>query len=507
VENLFRAFCEVPRKALHGAHLPVLSSPRRGRPAPPKLNVDPLLSGGGRPRTPLSEDDLDRIWPAVQAHLRSAVPEAVHQIWFESLRPRELVGATLVVEAPDDHVRWLADRFARVLQTCVAAVLGPEACVDVVAASSTPTRHATRPAPSADPRAGEHAAPLHPDHTFDQFVIGEGNRLAHAASLAVAEQPGQAYNPLFIYGPPGVGKTHLLHSIAHYIHVHGGGLTVRYATIEAFTNAFVTALRGGDIDRFKSCYRGTDVLLIDDVQFLADKTRTEEEFFHTFNALYDTGSQLVLTSDRLPRDMDALEDRLLERFESGLVADITAPDLPTRLTILRLRARRADLPDIAPEALEVIADRVADNVRALEGALIRVVAYHSLRHPGEPVSPTVVAHVLDKLYPETRSARRATVRDIQDLTCDAFGLTHDELVSPSRVARVAWPRQLAMYLSRQLTDATLPAIGRAFGGRDHATVVYSVRRAGQRISSDTSADEVARALISRVRDPRRDRPD
>jgi chromosomal replication initiator protein len=457
----------------------------------------------------LSEDDLDRVWPAVQAHLRDAVPEAVHQIWFEPLRPRELAGTTLVVEAPDAHVRWLADRFARVLQTCAAAVIGPEAAVDVVAASSSPSRRAQARRPSAPGDSGPPApgGPLHPDHTFDQFVIGEGNRLAHAAALAVAEQPGQAYNPLFLYGPPGVGKTHLLHSIAHYVRAHGTGLTVRYTTIEAFTNAFVTALRAGDIDDFKSRYRGTDVLLIDDVQFLADKTRTEEEFFHTFNALYDTGGQLVLTSDRLPRDMEALEDRLLERFESGLVADITAPDLPTRLTILRLRAHRDDLPDIDPRALEVIADRVADNVRALEGALIRVVAYHSLRHPGEPVTPALVAHVLDKLYPATRTRQSTSVGDVQALVCEAFGLTHDELVSASRVARVAWPRQLAMYLARELTEETLPAIGRAFGGRDHATVLYAVRRAGQRISSDTGAGDMARTLTTRAHDPRRDRSD
>jgi chromosomal replication initiator protein len=457
----------------------------------------------------LPEDDLDRIWPDVQAHLREAVPEAVHQIWFEPLRPRELAGTTLVVEAPDAHVRWLADRFARVLQTCAAAVLGPEASVHVVAASSSPGRceGGRRPARGGATETAVSGGALHPDHTFAQFVIGEGNRLAHAAALAVAEQPGQAYNPLFLYGPPGVGKTHLLHSIAHYVQAHGSGLTVRYTTIESFTNAFVTALRAGDVDRFKARYRGTDVLLIDDVQFLADKTRTEEEFFHTFNALYDTGGQLVLTSDRLPRDMEALEERLLERFESGLVADITAPDLSTRLTILRLRAERDHLPNIDARALEVIADRVADNVRALEGALIRVVAYHSLRHPDEPVTPGLVSHVLDKLYPDTRTQRRATVRDIQDLTCEAFDLSRDELVSPSRVARVAWPRQLAMYLSRQLTDATLPAIGREFGGRDHATVLYAVRKAGERISSDTSAGEVARTLTTRARNPRRDRSD
>jgi chromosomal replication initiator protein len=447
--------------------------------------------------------DLDRLWPDVQSHLRHAVPDAVYQIWFESLEPRELAGTTLILAAPDDQVRWLSDRFARVLQTSAAAVLGAEATVDVVAASAARGRSA--PAPPRD--SGPPTPGLNPRYTFDQFVIGEGNRLAHAAALAVAEQPGQAYNPLFLYGPPGVGKTHLLHSIARYVRAHGGGLSVRYTTIEAFTTAFVSALHGGDIDRFKTAYRGVDVLLIDDVQFLADKARTEEEFFHTFNALYDTGSQLVITSDRLPRDMAALEDRLLERFESGLVADITAPDLPTRLTILRKRAHYDGLGNLDPRALEVIAERVADNVRALEGALIRVVAYQSLRHPGEAVTPALVAHVLDRLYPETRSSRRTTVRDVQDLITEAFDLDLAELISPSRAARVVWPRQLAMYLARELTDATLPAIGRAFGGRDHTTVLYAIDRTRDRLTSDPTAHDLAQSLFQRLHTPGGDRAD
>jgi chromosomal replication initiator protein len=456
----------------------------------------------------LPSTDLDRHWPAIQAHLRGAVPEAVHQIWFEALRPVGLDGATLTVAAPDAHVRWLADRFARVLQTSAAAELGPEATVDIVASGSVASdpvqaRRRTPDQPPGDPgeaRGGD----LNAAYTFDEFVIGEGNRLAHAAALAVAEQPGQAYNPLFLYGPPGVGKTHLLHSIAHSVRAHGAGLTVRHTTIEAFTSGFVSALRHGDVARFKHAYRGTDVLLIDDIQFLEDKARTEEEFFHTFNALYDTGGQLVLTSDRLPRDMEALEERLRERFESGLVADIVAPDLHTRLTILRKRACHDRLGDIDPRALEVIAERVTDNVRALEGALVRVAAFHSLRHPGEPITPALVAHVLDRLYPETRSSRRATVRDIQDAVGEACGVQLDDLVSPNRAARISWPRQLAMYLARELTDATLPAIGRAFGGRDHATVLYAVRRARERISTDPTAYDLAQTLSQRLHDP--DRP-
>jgi chromosomal replication initiator protein len=256
----------------------------------------------------------------------------------------------------------------------------------------------------------------------------------------------------------------------------------------------VGALHSGSVDRFKAAYRGADVLLVDDVQFLEAKARTEEEFFHTFNALHTVGAQLVLTSDRLPRDMAALEDRLRERFESGLVADVTAPDLDTRVTILRKRAQHDGLEGLDTATLETIAGRVADNVRALEGALIRVVAFHSLEGGGGPVSANVAEHVLDRLYPRTAERRPSTVREIQQRTCEVFDLTLEELVSPSRTARVAWPRQLAMYLSRELTDASLPAIGRQFGGRDHATVLYAVRRAGERIASDVSAHDAAQRL-------------
>ena len=247
------------------------------------------------------------------------------------------------------------------------------------------------------------------------------------------------------------------------------------------------------MDRFKAAYRGADVLLVDDVQFLEAKARTEEEFFHTFNALHTVGAQLVFTCDRLPRDMAALEDRLRERFEAGLVADISAPDLNTRVTILRKRAQHDGLQGVEPRTLEVIAARVADNVRALEGALIRVVAFHSLQGADGPVTPDLAEHVLDRLHPRP-SRRVPTVGEIQEQTCQAFELTVEELVSSSRVARLAWPRQLAMYLARELTDASLPAIGRQFGGRDHATVLYAVRRAGERIAADGVACQAAQRL-------------
>jgi len=444
---------------------------------------------------------LDDRWVEIHAQLRRAVPAGTYELWLQALQAREVGDTTLVISAPDSSARWVAERFGRVLQTCAAAVLGPEVEVEVIPASAT---HApgqrVRGDSARGPRLGEppRADELNPKYSFDQFVIGEGNRLAHAAALAVAELPGHAYNPLFVYGPPGVGKTHLLQSIAHYVGEHGGGLSVRYTTIEAFTTGFVSALQSGSIERFKAGYRRADVLLIDDVQFLEDKTRTEEEFFHTFNALYETGSQLVISSDRLPRDMAALEERLCERFESGLVTDILAPDFDTRMTILCKRADHDGLSEIPRVALERIAERVTDNVRALEGALIRVVAYHSLT--GRPIEENLVTEVLDRLYPAPRRRARS-VEDVQEMTCRAFDVSLDDLVSPSRSAHLVWPRQLAMYLSRELTAATLPAIGRQFGGRNHTTVIHACRRARERLTGDAEASATAQHIKERLEGP------
>ena len=435
-------------------------------------------------------------WPEIQAHLRRAVPPATYELWLDSLRLRALHGAAVELETAGDAA-WISERFGRVLHACAAAVLGPEASVRVGGGDPPP---AERPVA----RGG---GDLNPKYTFDQFVIGAGNRLAHAASLAVAELPGSAYNPLFLCGPPGVGKTHLLHSIAHYLHTFAPSLIVRRTTIEDFTSHFVSAVQSGDMDRFKATYRHADVLLVDDVQFLASKARTEEEFFHTFNALHEAGSQLVLTSDRPPRDLGAVEDRLRDRFEAGLVTGIAPPDRDTRRTILRMRALAdgLDLPD--PAVLDLIADRVTDNIRALEGALIRIVAFHSLT--GQALDAALVSRVLDDLYPSARPARRS-IREIQELTSAAFGVTVDDLVSSSRTGQVTWPRHIAMYLSRAHTDSTLPAIGAAFGGRNHATVLNAVRRAESRLARDPDAAATVAGLVRALEAPpapqRPDRP-
>jgi chromosomal replication initiator protein len=452
--------------------------------------------------------ELEHIWSRVQAELALAVDEPTYRIWLAPLRPVELSGEHLLVEAPPHTCGWIHDRFGRVIQASAELILGPHAAVELVASPPGAQRtqaRATRPAhrhsPGSRARADDSAlatdtrgtiglpAPSgalgNPKLTFDQFVIGDSNRLAHAAALTVAEMPAQAYNPLFICGPPGVGKTHLLSAIASMLLSHSPGLTVRCTTGEAFTNEFLGALGGRHTEDFKARFRHIDVLLMDDVQFLERKTRTEEEFFHTFNALHDGGRQVVITSDRPPRDLQALEDRLRERFEAGLVADVKPPDLTTRLTILRKRAQHDGVEPLDELALRVIAERIDTNVRALEGALIRVVAFSSLT--GRPLTGELAGEVLDGLYPCNKPSQqqcRHSIGEIQAVVGEHFGLSADELLSSTRAQRVAWPRQLAMYLARELTGESLPAIGREFGGRDHTTVLHAWRRTTARIASD-----------------------
>ncbi len=452
--------------------------------------------------TPGAPQQLAHDWALIRSELRRAVPDSTFEIWLAPLAPRALVDGVLLVAAPDEIRTWVADRFARVLQTSAAAVLGPATTVDVIspdAPIAAPAAQGSRRLPEptfADPGG----IAFNPKLTFDQFVIGSSNRMAHAAALAVAELPGQAYNPLFLYGPPGLGKTHLLHAIGNYVRTHGGGLRVRGTTAERFTNEFLAALAAKDTEPFKARFRHIDVLLIDDVQFLQKKVKTEEEFFHTFNALHETGSQLVLTCDRLPADMAALEARLLERFQSGLVAELRSPDLPTRMAILRKRAQHDGVQLDDDSALHAIAARITSNARALEAALIRVVAFHSLT--GRTIDAALADEVLATLYPPSRQARlRPTIDRVQALACDAFSVTRDELLSPSRSGRIAWARQVAMYLAREHTGASLPTIGKEFGGRNHTTVMYACRRAAERIAADPQAQALVRDLEHRLTAP------
>ncbi|HEY3830039.1 MAG TPA: chromosomal replication initiator protein DnaA [Solirubrobacteraceae bacterium] len=443
--------------------------------------------------------ELDHIWARVQSELAAAVDEPTYRIWLEPLRPQELTAGSLTLEASPHACGWVRERFGRLLQTCVTASLGESVSVAIVEAQGQGSRSPA--SPNQMPPEGERpfSGPLgNPRYTFDQFVIGDSNRLAHAASLTVAELPGGAYNPLFICGPPGVGKTHLMNSIASLLVEHNPGLILRAATGESFTNEFRLALGDGQMDSFKMRFRQLDVLLIDDVQFFERKAKTEEEFFHTFNALHEAGAQIVLTSDRPPRDLQALEDRLRERFNAGLVADIGPPDYGTRLAILRKRALQDRIELADEQVLELIAARITVNVRALEGALIRAVAYSSLT--GRPLAADLATEVLDGLYPQANRPPRSVLQ-IQVMACKHFGLTSDELLSSSRTARIAWPRQVAMYLARELTDESLPVIGRQFGGRDHTTVLHAWRRTTKRLATDTTSRVAVDNLRALLEDP------
>jgi chromosomal replication initiator protein len=412
-----------------------------------------------------------------------------------SLEAKAWDGNTLLLDAPAATKNWVSGRYRRVVEACTKTVIGPTATVAF--AGDAPTA----PTPSPGARL-DLDLPFNPRYSFSQFVIGDGNRLAHAGALSAAELPGQAFNPLFLYAPPGLGKTHLLHAIGNYVLAFGGGATVRYTTVEAFTNHFISALAARSLDRFKQAYRDADVLLIDDVQFLVSKAKTEEEFFHTFNTVYETGRQLVLTCDRLPQHLVGIEQRLRERFQSGLVAEIKPPDRATRIAILRKRIALDGIELRDPAVVELIADRVTTNVRTLEGALVRIVANHSLHH--HPIDLEMATAVLDDIHP-AGGPGGTTINAIQQTVSSYYSVPLDELLSSTRAARVAWPRQVAIHLARQLTNASLHEIGAAFGGRNHATVLHACKRVDERLKDDRDASRSVDELLAELANPQHDR--
>ncbi|MEV6480550.1 chromosomal replication initiator protein DnaA [Streptomyces sp. NPDC051576] len=353
----------------------------------------------------------------------------------------------------------------------------------------------SKPAPAAGP--GEPTARLNPKYLFDTFVIGASNRFAHAAAVAVAEAPAKAYNPLFIYGESGLGKTHLLHAIGHYARSLYPGTRVRYVSSEEFTNEFINSIRDGKGDSFRKRYREMDILLVDDIQFLADKESTQEEFFHTFNTLHNANKQIVLSSDRPPKQLVTLEDRLRNRFEWGLITDVQPPELETRIAILRKKAVQEQL-NAPPEVLEFIASRISRNIRELEGALIRVTAFASLNR--QPVDLGLTEIVLKDLIPGGEdSTPEITATAIMGATADYFGITVEDLCGSSRGRQLVTARQIAMYVCRELTDLSLPKIGAQFGGRDHTTVMHADRKIRALMAERRSIYNQVTELTNRIK--------
>jgi chromosomal replication initiator protein len=452
----------------------------------------------------------EALWSEVAGRLRGALNDTTYGTWFGEARGLEL-NDEFVLAVPNDFTRdWIEGHFLGLIGAAIRDVTGEERPIELRVselglAPAPPVTEddfdepAAAPIVARIPQSRPESGGFNAKYTFDSFVIGSSNRFAHAAALAVAEAPAQAYNPLFIYGSTGLGKTHLLQAVAQYVSEHTSELSVRYITSETFMNDFINSLRDKRIEGFKQRYRTYDVLLIDDVQFFEHKERIQEEFFHTFNSLYEAGSQIVMSSDRPPRDIATLEARLRSRFEWGLITDIQPPDLETRIAILRKKVKTDGIHVPETEVLTFIASRVSTNIRELEGALTRVVAFSSLT--GRPMSVELAQDVLKDVFPQGEAAE-VSIKRIQDLVAERFNLSLEELCGDKRSQNIVYPRQVAMYLSRELTDSSLPKIGKEFGGRDHTTVIHATSKIARLIREDRSVWNLVQELTARVKQVR-----
>jgi chromosomal replication initiator protein len=443
----------------------------------------------------------DKVWDAAQAQPKGMLSADIFNLWFAPLRAVEVEGNAIVLEVANDFCEvWLKDNYMGLLQDVVALACGRKLDVRFKVSNMPPPvahAHAVMPAPKgrlAEPAVeklgtnGDIA--FNPKNTFDSFVVGNNNNFAYAASLAVAQSPGKAYNPLFLYGGVGLGKTHLLHAVGQHVVANKKGAKVAYVSSEKFTNEFIDGLQNNQLAKFRKKYRQTDVLLIDDIQFLAGKERIQEEFFHTFNALHEAHKQIVLTCDRPANEIQGLEHRLVSRFEWGLVTDLQPPDVEMRLAILKKKAEQLGikLPD---DILNFLANRIRSNIRRLEGALIRVASFASLT--GQKLNPEVVEGLLrEVLHEEGRFTINMEV--IQKKVAEHFDIRLADMTSKRRPENIAFPRQIAMYLSRQLTENSLSAIGEAFGGRDHGTVLHACRLVKDRMEVDSNVRQVVSYL-------------
>ena len=433
------------------------------------------------------------IWDDVLDYVRDQISETEFRTWFKQVKPLGISDGVFQLGVPHSFARdWIRNHFGEVLEQALRELGAPSPKVgfQVVAfnASEQPDMFSQPATPN-----GAAAAParerlrLNPKYVFANFVVGPNNNLSHAAALAVAEAPGRAYNPLFVYGDSGLGKTHLMHAVGHAVADASPDLQVAYVTTEQFTNELINAIRGDQMVAFRDRFRSIDVLLVDDIQFLAGKERTQEEFFHTFNALYESGKQIIVSSDRPPKDIPTLENRLRSRFEWGLITDIQAPELETRIAILKMNADYRGVK-VPLEVIDYIARHVTSNIRELEGALVRAILYASMNQ--QPLSRATAAQALSDVF--APSEPTLTMPDILRITAQQYGLSPDDLRSKGRRQELVLARQVAMYLVREMTSHSYPEIGQFFGGRDHSTVMYAVQKIAEALGADAD-------LASRVR--------
>lgn len=441
------------------------------------------------------------IWDKVLELAKNELTAISYNTWFDPPKT-ELIDiqentAIILVESnfvQDFLKKQYTDIVADLFEKAIGTKLMPNFVIEEDLTSDKQLKDSakakTESKPDVQPLQNTSEDQFNVHNTFETFVIGPGNRFPHAASLAVAEAPAKAYNPLFIYGGVGLGKTHLMHAIGHYVLENNHDAKVIYTSSEKFTNEFIKSIRDNETEQFREKYRNIDVLLIDDIQFIQNKEQTQEEFFHTFNDLHQTGKQIVISSDRPPKEIAKLEDRLRSRFEWGLIVDITPPDYETRMAILQKKLEEEDV-DIPLESLTYIANQIQSNIRELEGALTRVIAYSRLQN--ESITTELTAEALKDII-QTPKSKKITIQDIQKVVGQYYNVRLEDFAAKKRTKSIAYPRQIAMYLSRELTDFSLPKIGEEFGGRDHTTVIH----AHMKIQTDMSEDPIFKQEVENL---------
>ena len=445
--------------------------------------------------------DLKKLWDQTLTIIKAEMSEVSFNTWIKSCEPISISNDTIRISVPNSFTQDILEkRYKDLVANSIKSICSKLYKIEFLIASDiksdetskedTPELKKNKAVLISD----ELSTTLNPKYTFDSFVIGNSNRFAHAASLAVAEAPAKAYNPLFIYGGVGLGKTHLMHAIGHYILDSNPNARVEYVSSEKFTNELINAIKDDKNEEFRNKYRNVDVLLIDDIQFIAGKERTQEEFFHTFNALHDANKQIILSSDRPPKEIPTLEDRLRSRFEWGLIADIQVPDFETRMAILKKKADVEKL-NVANEVMVYIATKIKSNIRELEGALIRIVAYSSLTN--KEITVDLASEALKDIISK-KQGKNITIGIIRDIVASYFNLRIEDLKSQRRTRNVAYPRQIAMYLSRKLTDMSLPKIGEEFGGRDHTTVIHAYEKISENLNTDESLQHTIEDITKKL---------
>ncbi len=448
--------------------------------------------------------EINTVWENILADIKNNINLPTFKTWFETISPRDLKKNTLTVSVGSDFAKeWLESRYLSLLNSSTKKFAGDNTTIKIVTRASGPEEEFF-PVDTDLPReegqslvntASPGGSGFNLKYTFDTFVVGSGNRFACTAALAVSENPGKTYNPLFIYGGVGLGKTHLLHAVGHYTRQLFPGLTVKYVSAEKFLNDFINALRYKNIIAFKNSYRNNDILLVDDIQFLEEKEASQEEFFHTFNTLHDTNRQIVLSSDRPPRSITTLEERLRSRFEWGLVTDIKPPDLETRIAILKKYAEREKIK-VYDDILGLIAEKITSNIRELEGALTRVVAFSSLTNSRPDID--IARSILKDILPED-GEKKISIQKIVKEVSRFFSIPINDILSAKRNKFISHARQLAMFLARELTSSSLPQIGKAIGDRDHTTVIYAVSKISKLISKDKNVYMQIQEITNKIK--------